>query len=75
MTINDFGWFVQTLVDRQTQYNASFNFTEQLAKIDIDSIQVNSEDGATSCSKTASSIGATSTATFRCARLAMDQLG
>jgi HEAT repeat protein len=45
MRINDFGYFVQTMVDRQTRYNASCSLPEQLVKKEIDTIQVNSEQG------------------------------
>ena len=43
MTVHDFGYFVQTLVSRQTHYDPSFSFAEELSKRGIDSIHVNSE--------------------------------
>ena len=74
MTINEFGYFVQTLVDRQTQYNASFIFTEQLARQNIDTIQVNSEDGFALFENRKQYRGDVD-GDFSVRRLAMDQLG
>ena len=45
MRINDFSYFVQTLVDRQTRYNAAYALADQLARKEIDTIRVNSEQG------------------------------
>jgi HEAT repeat protein len=74
MTINDFAWFVQTLVDRQTQYNAAFSFTEQLAKFGIDSIQVNTEEAFAHFEDRKQYRGDVD-GDFSVRRLAMDQLG
>ena len=45
MRINDFGYFVQTMVDRQSRCKASGSLAEQLTRKEIDTIQVNSELG------------------------------
>jgi HEAT repeat protein len=74
MTINEFSYFVQTLVARQTQYNASFNFNEQLTHNGIDAIQVNSETAHELFDDRKQYRGDVD-GDFSVRRLAMDQLG
>jgi HEAT repeat protein len=45
MRINDFAYFAQTMVDRQTRYNTASSLPEQLVRKEIDTIQINSERG------------------------------
>ncbi len=74
MNVNEFGRFVQILIDRQAQYNATFNFADQLAREGIESIQVNSDDGCALFDDHKQYRGDVF-GDFSVRRLAMDQLG
>jgi HEAT repeat protein len=43
MRIDDFSFFIETLVTRQMTYNANFSFTSHLKKHEVETIEVNSE--------------------------------
>lgn len=74
MRIQDFTFFVETLVDRQLVYNAGFSFSAHLEKHKVDCIQVNSELGYDLFEKRKRYRGDVD-GDFSVRRLALDQLG
>jgi len=74
MRVNDFAYFIQTLVDRQSHYDAAFSFAQQLSKREVDTIQVNSELGYDLFENRKQYRGDVD-ADFSVRRLVLDQLG
>ncbi|MEW5796362.1 MAG: HEAT repeat domain-containing protein [Candidatus Zixiibacteriota bacterium] len=74
MRVNDFSFFVQTMVDRQSHYDSNFSLADELVKRQIDTIQLNTEQAYELFENRRQYRGDVD-GDFSVRRLAMDQLG